>query len=277
MDTTIKEKNFLPFRSPDLNMYYCGQRIKTPKHHYGPEIRSHYLIVLVDQGNATVFSPQKTKLRSHDLFVMFPGERVHYTALTDWSIRWIGIYGDSVEALLSKCGITRKNPICTVSRYTELSELLSNLLTLSENPHEAAQFKCHSILYDFFSLLLQNADINATASPIQTAKHIIKFNYNTDLTLTKLASTLNLNPTYFSRLFKEKTGMSPKQYILKIRIERAKELLSETTYSVKEISNSIGFSDQLYFSRLFKKHEHYSPLEYRQNIKQQTSYDAKTR
>ncbi len=267
MDKTMTEKNLLPFHTLDLGMYYCGQRIKTKKHSYGPEIRSHFLVVLVEQGTAIVYSPQKTKLNPHDLFVMFPGEKVHYKALTDWSIRWVGIYGNSVEALLAKCGITRKNPFCTVSRFTELSDLLSSLLELSDDPYEASQFRCQSLLYEFFSLLLQNANTNAITAPVETAKHIIKFNYNTDLTLTKLSARLNLNPTYFSRLFKEKTGLSPKQYILKIRIKRAKELLSNTQYTVKEISNSIGFSDSLYFSRLFKKYENFSPLAYRQQRK----------
>lgn len=265
MDTTITEKSIIPFHPFDLGMYYCGQRIKTKRHSYGPEIRSHFLVVLVEQGTASIFSPIKSKLCTHDLFVMFPGERVHYKALTDWSIRWIGIYGDSVEQLLLRCGITRKNPVCSVSRYTELSEVLESLLKLSEDTREASQFKCQSLLYEFFSLLLQNVDSNTVNLPVETAKHIIKFNYNTDLTLTKLSSMLNLNATYFSRLFKEKTGMSPKQYILRIRMERAKELLSGTVYSVKEISNSIGFSDPLYFSRLFKKRENMSPLTYRQN------------
>lgn len=267
MDKTMTEKNLLPFPPLDLGMYYCGQRIKTKNHSYGPEIRSHFLMVLVEQGSAIVYSPKKTKLSSHDLFVMFPGEKVHYQALTDWSIRWIGIYGDSVEPLLLKCGITRKNPICSVSRFTELSELLTSLLKLSDDPYEASHFKRQSLLYDFFALLMQNANTNAVNAPIEAAKHIIKFNYSTDLTLTKLADRLNLNPTYFSRLFKEKTGMSPKQYILKIRMDRAKELLSHTQYTVKEISNSVGFPDSLYFSRLFKKYEGQSPLTYRQNIK----------
>ncbi|MBQ2967888.1 MAG: AraC family transcriptional regulator [Clostridia bacterium] len=268
MDTTMTEKNLLPFHPLDLGMYYCGQRVKTKNHSYGPEIRSHFLIVLVEQGHATMFSPKRIQLHAHDLFVMFPGERVHYKALTDWSIRWIGIYGEAVESLLSKCGITRKNPICRVDRFTELSELLYSLLKLSDDPYEASHFKRQSLLYDFLALLMHGANKNTVNAPVEAAKHIIKFNYNTDLTLTKLADRLNLNPTYFSRLFKEKTGMSPKQYILKIRMDRAKELLSHTQYTVKEISNSIGFPDSLYFSRLFKKYENLSPLAYRKNTKQ---------
>ena len=200
MDSTMTEKSIFPFRQLDLGMYYCGQRIKTKNHHYGPEIRSHFLIVLVEQGTAQISSPLKTKLNPHDLFVMFPGERVHYRALTDWSIRWVGICGESVEPLLSKCGITRKNPICSVSRYTELSALLASLLELSDNTLESSQFKCQSLLYEFFSILLQTADTPTISAPVETAKHIIKFNYSTDITLTKLAETLNLNPTYFSRL-----------------------------------------------------------------------------
>ena len=81
-----------------------------------------------------------------------------------------------------------------------------------------------------------------------------------------LADSFYLDEAYFSRLFKEKTGLSPKQYLLNVRLKRAKELLSETVYPIKEISTATGFSDPLYFSKLFLKKEGISPSLYRKQF-----------
>ena len=61
----------------------------------------------------------------------------------------------------------------------------------------------------------------------------------------------------------ERTGLSPKDYVTKIQLTEAKKLLKTTTYTIKNISLTVGFKDPLYFSRVFLKHEHCSPTEYR--------------
>lgn len=99
--------------------------------------------------------------------------------------------------------------------------------------------------------------------PVRSALEIIKYNYNNDLNIKALSDSLFLDSAYFSRLFKKRTGMSPKQYLLKIRMERAKELLLTTDHSIKEIAATVGYNDPLYFSKLFYKAEGMAPSKYR--------------
>ena len=64
---------------------------------------------------------------------------------------------------------------------------------------------------------------------------------------------------YFIHLFKNVTGLSPQEYKTCIVMEKAKELLTETTLNVTGVANHLGYTDSLYFSRVFKKHTGHSP------------------
>lgn len=67
----------------------------------------------------------------------------------------------------------------------------------------------------------------------------------------------------FSRKFRKAYGVSPKEYLTSLRMNKAKEMLRTTNFEIKEIAASVGYRDQLYFSRLFSKKEGLSPSEYR--------------
>jgi len=88
-------------------------------------------------------------------------------------------------------------------------------------------------------------------------------NYNRDLGLDEIARKMGFSPNYFSSLFKEYCGVSIFEYINKIRVEKAKELLKDPKYRVKEISYMLGYSSQYYFSTVFKKLTKTSPEKYR--------------
>lgn len=90
-------------------------------------------------------------------------------------------------------------------------------------------------------------------------------NFDTPLSLSHLASKFFYNPSYFSRVFKEKFQMPVTEYINRKRIEAACCLLSETQLSVQEISEKVGFSDKSHFYRMFSKFMGGTPAEYREN------------
>ncbi|MBM7676770.1 response regulator transcription factor [Gracilibacillus alcaliphilus] len=87
-----------------------------------------------------------------------------------------------------------------------------------------------------------------------------------DATLSSVANYVQMNPSSFSRKFKQQTGNTFIHYLTKTRIERACELLKNPIYQINEISNTVGYSDYQHFYRLFKKELGVSPERYRENL-----------
>lgn len=89
-------------------------------------------------------------------------------------------------------------------------------------------------------------------------------NYESKISLDQIAHNMYLSPVYISKIFKEETGESPINYLIKIRLEKAKEiLLTSDSGSIKSIANSVGYEDVYHFSKLFKKYYGISPLYYK--------------
>lgn len=102
-----------------------------------------------------------------------------------------------------------------------------------------------------------------SSSIIEMAKDYIKNNFNKDISLDDVSRVVNISPYYFSKIFKEGTGENFIEYLTNIRMEKAKELLSTTEYSMKEICGMAGYSDPNYFSRSFKKNVGVTPTEFK--------------
>ena len=97
-------------------------------------------------------------------------------------------------------------------------------------------------------------------------KLVVKFvdeNLDKDLNLTTLSSLVKLSQYHFSRAFKQSTGLSPHQYIIQKRIERAKYLLKQSTITINEVSIDCGFANPSHFAKHFRKHIGISPKQFR--------------
>lgn len=101
------------------------------------------------------------------------------------------------------------------------------------------------------------------SKPIRMSKQYVMAHTGEAVTLEEVSEYVNMSPNYFSKLFKEKTGISFPNYVLNCKIEKSKELLRDTFMSISEISSTVGYSDVRYFSRLFAKNVGIKPSEYR--------------
>lgn len=98
---------------------------------------------------------------------------------------------------------------------------------------------------------------------ISMAKSYIDDHYHLDMTLEDVSRETGLSPHYFSRFFKDETGENFIDYLTKVRIREAKELLENKHLSVKEICFKVGYNDPNYFSRIFKRITGFSPSDYK--------------
>lgn len=106
----------------------------------------------------------------------------------------------------------------------------------------------------------------STNTDMEKARDYINKHYSdVSVSLNEVAKQVNMNPAYFSVLFKRDTGATFINYLTDVRIERSKELLAKTNMKIYEIAYAVGYDNPTYFSTVFKKITNYSPQDYRKN------------
>lgn len=101
---------------------------------------------------------------------------------------------------------------------------------------------------------------------IEKAVAFIEANYNKPISLDDAAAEVMLNPSYFSKLFRESIGLSYSKYLSQYRINKAKELMNDPARRIKEIANMVGYENVRYFIRVFKSLTGLSPNVYKEQL-----------
>ncbi|HWO95803.1 MAG TPA: response regulator [Bacillus sp. (in: firmicutes)] len=101
---------------------------------------------------------------------------------------------------------------------------------------------------------------------IENAVQYMNTHLSTSLTIKDVAQHVHLNPSYFSVLFKEEKGITFSDFVTKLRLKKAKELLITTDLGIDEISEQIGYQTTSYFIKIFKKNESMTPKQYRNRL-----------
>jgi len=121
----------------------------------------------------------------------------------------------------------------------------------------------NSLMTQLMMTVLQKRDSGHYDEYVEKIICYLNENYYRKITLNELAQETHLSKFHMSRLFCQKTGASPIEYLMRIRINKAKELLRQTTYSVSQISEKVGLENTSYFIRFFRRFEVMSPGEFR--------------
>ncbi|MDF2921872.1 MAG: two component transcriptional regulator, AraC family [Paenibacillaceae bacterium] len=163
--------------------------------------------------------------------------------------------------------------IITQSLQTALR--LKDMYGKDYNPYEAiAQYKTMdeaeqglmTLLSDISRYILDSRG-GRKNKLIEIAAAFIHEHYQMEnISINVLSAELQVHPTYFSRLFRQETGSTFTEYLMKVRMEKAKEYLSGTALRVSEVAFAVGVKDPFYFSTLFKKHTGMNPTEFREQV-----------
>ena len=158
------------------------------------------------------------------------------------------------------------------------------IITLSRKPIKVVDFKSAQLENDFFDIskyalkpmirkyklckiMKTIIDIysnnSGNFSLLRQAVKYIEEHYAENFKISFMAEKFNMSESYFRKLFRDFTGLSPVEYRNGLRVEHAKELLSRNAVSVSEVARAVGIEDQFYFSRIFKEQEGVSPLHYK--------------
>lgn len=115
---------------------------------------------------------------------------------------------------------------------------------------------------------LNVAPVSVSDGYVENACRFIKYNYSHDIDIPDIAKYVGVSRSYLYKLFMKSLSISPTEYLSRFRINQACTLIRSSSLTLKEISASVGFSDQLYFSRVFKKYKGVPPSEYTNSLNQ---------
>ncbi len=151
--------------------------------------------------------------------------------------------------------------ISNIEPYLNDYETLQHLAMLRKTDYRV---KSLAVLYDIVSRLASEAKPLSFNPILSPAIEYIEANIDkTDLGLTTLAHVSRISEVYLRRLFNREFGISPKQYITRLRVSRAKQLLKNTGTPISQVAEECGYSSVYHFSRAFKASTGYTPSEYR--------------
>lgn len=253
-----------------LSVYNVGYQQCGPDGGWGPGVRDHYLIHHILSGRGVYRCPAGTfQLTAGDTFLVCPDTEVSYTPdpLDPWEYYWVGFGGADAKLLLERTALSESAPVISVDFGAELKDAFLEIYR-SRGQESAALVRMTGKLYLALALLMERAPAPqekeyGALQQIRHAQQFIDYNFSRPIGVEEIAQAVGLSRSTLYRQFMRLLSDSPKEYLTRVRLRRAADLLRETRLSVAAISHSVGFADSLYFSKAFHRWKGCSPSEYR--------------
>jgi AraC family transcriptional regulator, arabinose operon regulatory protein len=212
-------------------------------------------------------------LTANTCFVIPSGEPHAYWASADapWSIYWIHYGGEKSNCFENHYARVVQIPPCTSSRIDERLQLFDEILTALEQGFsneniDYANLCLNSLLATFFYLeTYRSVKGFRSPHPVDQAIFFMQDNLHKAIKISDIASFVNLSESHLSRIFRNKTGSSPIDYYINLKMQEAIRLLTNKSLRIKEVAFLLGYDDPFYFSRIFARHIGTSPARFLRN------------
>ena len=234
----------------DLNPLIAGEEICEPEHSFGPAVRKYTLIHYVVKGEGTLYARGEVfPVKAGQAFLILPDETTTYIASSTnpWHYRWIGFNGRLADRF------TELSPVFAVAEgiFPAVKRINTSL----------PEYQLAAILFQLYAFLFSPA--SGSQSHVRRVENYIQTAYMHPLRVEDIAGQLNLDRRYLSRLFKQTTGESIQDYLVRIRLQESTRYLAQG-FSVQESAALCGYEDVSNFSRMFKRRYGISPTHWKQ-------------
>ncbi|MDE5947679.1 MAG: AraC family transcriptional regulator [Prevotella sp.] len=235
---------------------------------------NEYQLLYVPEGCGVFRSAtmEETEIHEGDMFLLFPGEWHTYYPKPDtgWKSYWIGFKGKNMDDRVLHGFLRKEKPIYHIGFSNIIVHLYKQALNAANEEQAYVQQLLAGIVNHLIGTMYsleRNIELNknhAHVDMVRRARLRIYDALESSLTIQQIAEELGVSYSNFRKLFKEYTGLSPATYQQDLKLQRAKELLSTTNLSIKEIAYRLNFDSPDYFSAKFKIKTGRKPSEMRE-------------
>ena len=257
-----------------------------PTHHYfkwekGRILNNEYQIIYISKGEGLFESStcELVHIREGSIIILFPDEwhRFKPNPEAGWDEYWVGFKGDVIKNLIQNNFFQLDAPVINIGIKEEVVNIIREIIEKAKQEKTGYQPMIAGavlhLLGQIYSICKQDSlkeDLIETI--VNKSRILLRENIEEKLCVEKIAEELNVSYSWFRKAFKEYTGLAPGQYLIQLKIEKAKMLLSDQSKSIKEIAYDLHFESCFYFSRLFKEKTGVTPEKFR---RQNQDYDGR--
>ena len=285
----INYHKYLPVGKLDENWGLCvlnaGCAHIAPKSIYPPDthpedhdfkwktgrVLNEYQLIYVTAGTGWFESESVQRpIAAGTIILLFPGERHRYrpSAVTGWDEYWIGFKGKIMDELVSRGFFSHGHPCIDIGINEQVYNLFNLIIESTKREERAYQAQISGATMHLLGTihacntdnLIEDKEKHAL---IKKAKLLFRSNITNEFSPEQAAKELMIGYSNFRKLFKIHTGISPGQFYIQLKIEKAKEMLSNPAIPVKEIAYELCFESHFYFSKLFKEKTGLTPTAFR--------------
>lgn len=239
-------------------------------------VLQEYQVIYISEGMGEFesLSSGSMKVETGSVILLFPGEWHRYRPLKEvgWKEAWIGFNGRFAEHLISSGGFSLESPVINLGIHARINDLYDQVFLECQQQNPGYQHVAAGMLMELLGVIkmfrkttsLNNQFIQ---SQIYQARRIIEDKFRDEINPVLIAEEVGMGYSNFRKHFRELTGFSPGQYVIHLRLRTAKELLYNTSLSIKEVATESGFNSAYYFARIFNGKTGLSPRKFRMKVR----------
>ena len=282
----LEQQSFLPVIIKSI------ERIHDSTWSMNPNSHDHFEMLYMKRGSSVfTVNGDDVALEPNSMIIIRPGQTHKFSVTSEGSCEFIVLSftfenkrGSDISTVSLDDFIEFVNTDnagayihARLTRKNEIAAVLDNILRERDRGLMWDDLMTHLLLMELFVLIsrtlkneweqnIKNRSLKIK-EVIHIAKDYIDANYSRDLSLSDVAKYVFLSESYFAHTFKNEFGISPKSYLLHVRIEASKELLAHTDMKINDIALSVGFRSQQRYNDMFRKCMNMTPLRYRRQQK----------
>ncbi|WP_108821384.1 AraC family transcriptional regulator [Dysgonomonas sp. Marseille-P4361] len=236
-------------------------------------VLDEYQLLYITRGRGTFTSDSQKRItiKEGHMFLLFPGEWHSYRPdlATGWDEYWIGFKGINIDNRIQHGFFNKEKPLFNVGIRDDIVQLYKQAIEIAKEQNTGFQPMLAGVVNHLLGLAYsQNKHASfeelKVIKQINKAKIIMQENFHLDMSPEEVAQEVHMSYSWFRRIFKQYTGFPPSQYLLELKLQRSKELLTNTAMTSQEVAFEVGFENSDYFCTVFRKKTGMTPIAYRE-------------